>query len=408
MGKGGLLNGAFCANQRETNPAMIHRPMLFFTACGCPSSSIPCAAPAPTCDPCGTAIIQNDLYYTLTSAPKGKLLIVVPGTNSQAFLTTARGFLFDDGSGLGVQPTQTPQVTLPILNPAVSGNHPATGTFKFMFAGSNGDPSAWNFLAAPTAGEYMVQSEGGVWKLVDVGTIPGLTGVGASATFAPIGQVLSLVETSEGSGEYVVRKLKSFDERPIVGVDDDDGTGIRSLPLDKRLTHPFAFFGEMSVFKFVPSDAAGEPLGELPELPEGVTDAKRMLYSAAQKKIFRPSTGISDDGIQLKEGVTASLATGSFHIIADFGTVATGTSIFVSWSCETNLVEQPKLQLWVDGASVHEWDYSTASTAVQSQFSGAVFHTGLVEGDHEIELRFRPFSGPAVVNETHATLLNFD
>lgn len=376
---------------------MIKRPMLFFTSCGCPSSPSECVE----------SVVCDDKYYTLANVPNGKLLVIAPGSKCQTFLTPERGFLFDPGSGF-VGPTSEPQVTLPILNPAVSGNHPATGTFKFLFAGGTGDPSPWNFLAAPTSGEYIIQSEGGVWKLVDVGTIPGLTGVGASATFATIGQVLSLVETAPASGEYVVRKLKSFDERPIVGVDDDDGTGIRSLPLDKRLTHPLGFFGELSVFKFIPADGAGEPLGELPELPGGVTDAKRMLYSASQQKIFRPSTGISDDGIQTTEAVSASLATGSFHTISDLGTVTTGTTIFFAWSIETNIVEQLKVQLWIDGASVYEWDYSTTSTAVQSQFSGMAFHTGLSEGNHEIELKVRPYTGAMVVNQTHATLLNLD
>lgn len=226
-----------------------------------------------------------------------KLIGVPSGSKCQAFLVPAtvdslpiRGFLFDDGSGLGSFITNQPQITLPLLNPAVSSAHPATGTWKYLIIGGGSDPSPWLMMAAPTAGSYIVQTENGVFKLVEAGSIPGLDAVGASAVFVPKAHVLGLVEVSPG--EFAARKIAVQHQRVLVG--DVDGGGIagyKALGVGEQLAHPIGNLNQFFCRTFTTLDGSGNAIPDGLELAAtfgvgAIGDLRRINYSPANKRFF--------------------------------------------------------------------------------------------------------------------------
>jgi hypothetical protein len=265
-------------------------PTRFWTHddCGCsPSYGVSHPVVAPT-----GARVCDDKYFGLMSSTDGQLLVIPPGSNCQAYLKGAdgiRGFItYENGT---VRIDAAPRINMPVINPPVSGNTPATGGFKYLLVGSGADPTNWQMLSAPTDGEFQVIAKGGAFGFVDAGQIPGINTVGASAANTTKGNLLVVVESAPD--EFTVRKLSVIHGRLIVGDVDSEGVaGYKVLPSTDFLEHPKARFEEVHAQQFVQLDDDNNPIiGGIPELPvEGVgaiTDAVLAVYSPTQKLFYR-------------------------------------------------------------------------------------------------------------------------
>lgn len=296
------------------------KPMMFFS-CDCggyPAVPRGCATPA---DP---TVICDQRYYTLTTASsRGKILVVIPGSNCQAYLpSTVRGLVFSDGNGVGHYVEPTPAMNLPYVNPAVSGVVPSTGNATHLMVGTSSDPAAWKFFTAPSTGTWRLEVADGVFKFVDGTSIPGIMDIALQNTAESEVVMFGFHDTGEdtegGDPIYALRKLNTPDKRPIVGKENLDGSRVvRALPLDEPLEHPLATFEQLNVFEIVPVDEDGEALPNFEEMPEGVSDAISLVYSPTQKKLFRLPDGIVGAVIQTVYDEYDTVGTGTTVIPAD-------------------------------------------------------------------------------------------
>lgn len=238
------------------------RSMIFFNQfdCGCsPVAGVQTGYGAPCIPPANGAVVVDERYRSLITAPALRLLGVPLGGNSQAFLT--RGALTggDDaflviGSDGQAYATRSPHLPLPIFNPAVSGAFPVSPGFQFLLTIGGGN--AWGQVAAPTAGEYILQSKNGSWVMVDAGSIPGITTVAQSATFAAKANVLGTVELSPGV--FAVRKIKVTHNRALIGdVDGSGNPGYMPCPEDRALQHPIGKFQALQLRTYEALDESG-------------------------------------------------------------------------------------------------------------------------------------------------------
>lgn len=268
---------------------------IFYTTgdCGCSGSSgfsTP-GGSTPTL-PANKTVVCDDRYFTLLGGPAGKLMMVPVGSNCQMFLEPSVagtiGFVFVDAMGRAYIEPQ-PKMNLPFINPAVSGSVPATGNFKHLIVGSGADPSNWQMMTAPTAGSWMLQANGGAFALVDVGQIPGIAEIGASATFVTKAQVIGVVETAPGSGVYVARKITPQNERVMVG-DTVSPQGWRAIDPTEYLKHNKCKFTEGNLGEFHHIDSGGNqiPLGMAAQPLAGAgSDALGVVYSYTDFKFYR-------------------------------------------------------------------------------------------------------------------------
>ena len=141
--------------------------------CGCSGQT---GYDVPTCNE-NTALISDDRYYAMATAPTGQIVIVPKGSNTQAFLKgSTAGMVFVGADGTAYV-TATPSFELPTHNPAVDGEYPKGAPFERLMIGAATNPHAWKFLAAPSVGEHVLQAKDGAWSVVEAGHIPGLTTV---------------------------------------------------------------------------------------------------------------------------------------------------------------------------------------------------------------------------------------
>lgn len=265
--------------------------MFFFSTgdCGCSQTGNDTPVFAPT-----GAKLCDDRYHTLVTSAIGQMMVVAKGSNCQSFLRNAvvpRGFVFYEGEEVKI--LGAPILTLPVLNPAVSGSHPVPPSgFKFLLAGT-GEPAEWRHVAAPTAGTWVLQSINGTFVLVDAGSIPGINQVGLSSATTPKGGMMMIVETAPGSNMFALRRLQVQHERVVVGDIDELGVaGYKPLSPSAPLKHDIGQFKETRFRTLVGLTSEGAPIaGGLEQAvvtgADSITDGVRMVYSPAQKRLFR-------------------------------------------------------------------------------------------------------------------------
>lgn len=369
--------------------------------------TFPCApcfgTPVPTAPFSGcTVAVCDNAYLLLGNAPRGRVLIVPPNSNCQLYLTPATGFMVDDGSGMGSFLTNSPAIDMPILNAVTGETIGLPGAFRRIAVSPGGsENSAWKHLLAPTVGSYRLETDSGEWKLVDASGIPGIaevmTQVGSSSPITMIGAFdTGEVDDDTGDPIYVLRKLNSPQDQPIVGVTRGDGTtATRALPLDEPLKHPLATFTTLKFKTLTAVDDDGDPIPSgynlLPADTATTANSIPLWYNVATGKFYRaPAAGynrkftagesanipdndtyMSLPDARLTVGVT--LAYGKALV-----TFATGIKD-VAGEGGTNLNAQFKLK--VDGV---DW-VQFASGNSKSQ-SGTDIVTGLTPGSHTFEI----------------------
>lgn len=274
------------------------RPSFYFAHgdCGC-SGPQTYGRTQTGCDtglvPATGAIIADNRYFSLPTSQTGQLLLVPKGSNAQHFLSAPNeGFVFFGSMGAYVE--KEPKLSLPQLNPAVSGVHPEPPTFKMLVVGNGATPAQWLHVVAPSSGSYILQAKDGAFQMVDAGTIPGINQVGSEAGSASLGMPLVLVEDEDKPGTYIVRKLQIIHDRLYQGfVDPDSGhTGVRPIPTTAQAKHPRGHFMELQLGTY---EQVG-PLGNI--IPGGmeqaiatgsgaIADGHLVWYSPANKKFYK-------------------------------------------------------------------------------------------------------------------------
>lgn len=395
--------------------------MFFFTAsadCGCGPSGIQYGGAqngcAPSFFPPNGAIIADNRYFSLLTAPQGQLLLVPKGSNTQAFLKGAagfRGFVFYAGEEVAL--VNAPMLTLPLVNPAVSGAFPATGaTFPYIMVGT-GDPAAWQMVHAPTAGSWMIQANGGVFSLVDAGTIPGMDTIGGSPSTVLKGGLTMIVENPAGSGHYTLKRMAVVAGHTIVGDVDEFGVqGFKVLGDTQPLKHPISEFQELRFNHLVALDDTGTVLSELPLASMfgvgSIADPTRLVYSPANKKIYKaPATTV------VVTNVPTNLAAAGGNITASYANIPGGHGAGISgvFNFRTVRVDfnaamtsgaasnTQSFGVFRDGILLQEFDNDIAT-----QVSLVYIDQACPFGSHTYDVRWKRVTGTANVGMRYSYL----
>lgn len=360
--------------------------------CGCPQTG--------TSDPVfpvNGAIISDDRYFSLLTAPRGQLLLVPKGSNAQAFLTGASGFtgfvMYANGE---VSLVNAPALTLPVINPAVSSVYPPPGTFKYLFTGT-GEPAAWGMVAAPTTGVFVLQSQNGSFQLVDASSIPGIDQIGQSGTTVAKGGLMMLVNTS--GTHYALQRLAVAHRRVVVG--DIDGTtgasGYKSIGDTETLFHPTIQTNAFQFKTLQALDSGGNLVSTGLELAAAtgsgaVTDGLRLFYSPGAKKLMlSPAQTVNFTQVTT---VSASITPPT-----DFAAMPSGhgggvslnynyANVRIDFQMNTAANETLTLGLYRDGILLQQFPATNETT-----FSFTFVDQGNPLGAHTYDVRWKLTSG---------------
>lgn len=362
------------------------RRNFFFSASDCGCTGTPQTGNSTPLFPnAGYATICDDRYLQLPTTATGRVLIVMPGSNCQVFLKSPvdgsgnplPGFLWINPDNT-VQGIRTPALTLPFINPAVSGSHPATATFTALMATASGaDPHAWQFYKAPTSGQFILQSDNGVFRFVDSGAAPGLTAACAAGTTTVVHLTGCSKIGENGSGDpiYAMRKIAVTDKRVLVGVipTNGDPPGVKTLPDNTPLVHPFGEFTDtLRMLKFVHLDSSGNPItdGLATSVAFGansIADLSVPMFSPTTKKfVFRP-TPVAES---LIVAVSASVSpTASYALIPSGHCQMSPKAIHYPKVRVTAVInlgtdENVDFALFRDGVMIQEFNFSTPELVV--------------------------------------------
>lgn len=377
----------------------ISRPRFHPGDCPCaPCSPFPAGCATPYYPATGATIADNR-YFAFTTATKGQALIVPKGSNAQAFLkgsANQRGFVFFENDEIQID--SDPTLTLPLHNPAVSGNYPQPAAFKYLTIAHGADPAEWRHVAAPSAGSWVLQCISGQWVLVDAGQIPGINQVGISSATLAKGNLLALEEVTPGV--FTVKKLQVQHGRVLVG-HVDSGTGIvgyKALGLSEGLVHPIGKFADLRFTTLTSCDGAGaEIAGGLEQAVTtgigAVTDGIRMIYSPSLKRLFKApaqtfvplavfTPGASTVPPAAYEALPGGHGAGSSQTY-NFGTVR------VDFTMGTTADERYQIGLFRDGVLIAEFD----NTAVVDTYGFFYIDTGVTPGAHTYDIRWKKTTG---------------
>ena len=219
------------------------------------------------------------------------LLGVKPGTNCQVRLSEdKRGFVFDDGGGIGQFVEDQPKLTLPVINTMNGQAYELPTGFPFLLVATGAAPNPWKFVAAPTAGEYLLTSKNGDFELKDVGSLPGVVTPCYNSNLAASGKVLVCTPTGQlddnGDPIYTVKKLDVDDGRVIVG----DTGDVKSLADSDNLEHPKAKIPEFRSRSYQKVDSNGDDVAGGIDVRPNAGDgsaADIFMYDATTKQFFK-------------------------------------------------------------------------------------------------------------------------
>jgi hypothetical protein len=365
------------------------------------SSTTPCV-PAP-----GSAIICDPAYYALLKAAAGQMLIVPVGSNCQAFLKPGtagqRGFVFMGNDGqVYVEPA--PSLTLPIINPIDGVTVEMPGSWPYIIIGTGVDPHNWRFVAPPTAGEFSVVAENGVFRLKDLTQSSGQTAVCGSDTAVAKVRLFGCLQTGLNDDDepvYGLRKLTASHERVVVGDIEEDGTqGFKCLPIDERLKHPLATLKEFraSTWKQVNADTdAVEGDGFPDAILAGVgaiVDGKLLMWSAATGKYYklparvRSTITVDGDVAVADNGAYVSMGAHGLWSNVQVNLPDLFLACTIRMANDADNYTAIDYGLFIDNVQVHTWDVKGKPDVTLTHLL-----TGIAVGVHTFEIRFRQTAG---------------
>lgn len=374
-------------------------PQRFYTCSTCGGGSAPASTPTPGV-PCGT-VICNDAYYTLSAAARLRILGIGVGSNCQVRLTSARGFLFDDGTDAGQFLTTTPQVTMPAVNGGTVGAWTSSASFPVLVGAVGTDPHSWRFIYAPTSGAYRLESDNGNFKFVDANTIPGIANVASQGTTVRDVRPFGFWAPDEtlGSPAWEPRRMTIFHKGVIVGIiDGNTNPQMRCLdPANDVLDYPGTIRGVKVQYQTIEAvDNAGAPVaGGFDVLdPSVVADGVALFYSPTTKKFYK-TPAHTREMISNDANVAMTLNTGyqaySGHLA--FGTHANKfKNVHIAAEATFSTQEQFLAGLFRNGSLIHTWNFDV-SAQPNNSFAFVYLDTAAPIGNVQYEIRFKVASG---------------
>lgn len=373
-------------------------PQRFFSCsvCGGASPSTP-ANPAANCG----AVICNDAYYSLAAAARLKILGTGVGSNCQVRFTSARGFVFDDGTDAGQFITTTPQVTMPAVNGGTVGAWTSSASWPVLVGAVGTDPHTWRFIYAPTTGSYRVESENGNFKLVDASTIPGVGNVANQGTTVRDVRPFGFWAPDEtlGSPAWELRRLGIYHKGVIVGlIDADTNPQMRCLdPANDVFEYPGTIRGVKVQWQtFEQVDNTGTPIAGGFDLldPTAITDGIPLYYSPSQKKLYR-SPANTREFISNDSNVAVTLNTG-YQQFAGHLAFATHAIKFKNVKIDAEATfstqEQFLAGLFRNNLLIHTWNFDV-SAQPNNSFSFTFLDVNAPIGNVTYDIRFKVASG---------------
>lgn len=352
------------------------------------------------------ALIFDDRYFSLVTATNLKVLGVQQGSNAQAFLTSSiRGFLFY-GSDNQVSVTATPSVTLPYVNPAVSGSYPETGTAAAIMIANGADPMNWQFFHAPTTGDWFLMAKGGTFSLQEPGEVPAINQIFADAATSITPELIGFVQTGVDGGGDPVFSARKFagtgtGEQPLV-IRYNGTSGrfdVTGLLDSDTLQHPRMQFN--TVFG-LNDDGTNTTDGFAVRPDSGITQADvfGLSYDKGTKKVYR-------DAAHTYAVASSETLSGLFPnnvLTAVSGHLNLGSRIIhypnvrITAMMRTADVENPVMALFIDGAEVFRYTHlpvpSGATNNGKWLFTFEYLATGLSLGSHTFEIRVQAATSP--------------
>ncbi len=381
------------------------RPSFFSNYCGCPSSTHSRVA-VPVLPATGS-LVYDDAYFTLITAARMQVLGVQRGSNAQAFFSTlGPGFLFQGTDGQATVEDE-PALTLPIVNAAVDGSFPASGTAKYIMVGNGADPATWQMIAAPTSGSYILTSSGGTFSLQPPGDVPALNAIFAAATSSTHPEAIGFVQTgTDGDGNPVFSSRKfagtgTGDQPMVVRWNGTSGryeiTGLLTSETLKQTTIGFQ--------KLQGLDNTGANIsGGFTVRPDsGITQSgvDMLAFDSATNIVYRaaPSTVV-----QISSNTTTAASTGSMAQPTPHWSFGAQTihypNVEVEALCVFDDIERPIITLYVDGVEVFRWDFTTNSTTASGNYRVQYILTGLALGSHTFDFRMQTTTAANIIHST--------
>jgi hypothetical protein len=383
------------------------------------------------CDPCGTgnggsgsgqndapivagpggALVCDNRYLTLAQGARMRLLGVTLGSNCQTFLSGPfAGFVFYGADGQAFVENQ-PKLSIPAINPAVSGVFPQPPPFQYLQIANGADPSVWYFLAAPSAGEKVLTAENGQWILKDPGTAAAQTAVCNTDGAVTKGNIVVCKKTGtdgDGNSIYGLRKLGVVQDHILVG--NIDGTtgeiGYQAIDDASPVKHTLSKFvlARSATFKqFDAVTGADEAGGMAQQIVFGAvapatntTDALGVCYSPSTSKFYtRPphvrqhltvdaDVNVADNGSWVSMGGHCLFPNLTFNYTAFYFS----TTIRIRSSGTTLPYNNVLFGLFIDGILVNTWDTKNGQDIALSWI-----HTALAPGVHTVEVKFQQAAG---------------
>ena len=366
-------------------------PQKFFS-CDCDSGTSPSGHAHTLCPP--TATICDDRYLTMASVPSGKLLVIAPGTNCQAYMANsdAGALIVSAGGNLGYIPTKTPALSLPKL-----AGSPATGApdpFPFiMISTGSGDTTPWKQLPCPTAGEWYIKATTGGWVLVQ--NSPQATQLGATFAAAANGTSLEAMGFVDvGSGVYQPRRLIGSGTLDVPMLLHWNGTSGRYEMKAAAITDSL-YIGNIKATTFGEVSALGVPTADSFAIRpnSGITQAnvRGLMINGPLGTVYRAP---AHTFLTAESGThtATQTATGGFDVVPSHTMSVSGDFNFptveVNFMFKFNGAEDADFGLFQDGSLVHTWSTSHGA-AVESHYSGSWILTGVTLGTRTFDIRVK-------------------
>lgn len=358
-------------------------------------------------------MVCDDRYLALALGQRVRLLGVTLGGNCQQYLTsTASGFVFFGADGQAFV-SQQPALSLPPINPAVSNVFPPGPNFGSLLISNGSDPQVWYRLVAPSADEYVLTAEGGVWKLKPPGTAAAQTAVCNSDGAVGKGNIVVCKKTGEdgdGGAIYALKKLNVVQDHILVGNIDGTTGEVGYQPIDdlSPVKHTLSKFGlhRSATFKQFDAVTGNDEAGgmEFQVVFGGVaniTDAIGVCYSPSTSKFYkRPAhirehltvdadVVVADNGTWVDMGGHGKFSNKNFNYTAFYISTTIRIRAAGVGGSPAPSYDLVLFGLFIDGILVNTWDTKNGQDIALSWI-----HTALAPGVHTVEFKFQQGVNP--------------
>lgn len=375
-----------------------------------------------SCDECGggSTPVCDPSYLTLATSARGRILGVTLGSECQTFISgEGPGFIFYGADGQGYV-EDSPALTLPYFNPAVSSLYPEPGGFASILIANGPNPASWYFLHAPSEDEWVVSVEGGQFVLKPPGAAAAQTAVCYASNFVTKGNLVICkqgADDDDGNPTFSLKKLAVLHTKVVVG-DVDGGTGeigYKALTAAETLMHELAKFDDLLAGEYRQYAVGGatETGGMNVAVVFGggtpTTDAEPAFYSPTTHRFYRGAARTKESVPNPSPIVVAD--NGTFVSMSGHALFAGKTfnypDFFISAMIRLGQTDDDftdvDFGLFIDGTLAYTWDVHGGTDNMLTHL-----YKGLALGVHTVEIRFKQTakSGAMTVIESNSDLFS--